>query len=301
MNDPEVDLQKEIRRFMDAYYAGSAKSMLAYYDLLHKTLYNSSNMAGNTPLSQREELTLDFFKKSNALLDQAEKTAAGDAALLWRIRRERVSLDYGYLERFPYFAEKDPAQRKKVMERFRTNFKGNCVRSILSKGGITQQMKFLRNYLQGLSVNVPLPPEFRDKQILADFTWPKISRKSNSARLTDDPQAAGGKCIRITGKRNGATVPLGAYALMAKKHLIQRTNKNIKPDGKYHFYSTGPFVMQERSFIWTHWSWNIQADLTEFYDRSGLNNKVEAFVSVKITNDKDYPYSVDRIIVVKVP
>ena len=301
MNDPEVDLQKEIRRFMDAYYAGSAKSMLAYYDLLHKTLYNSSNMAGNTPLSQREELTLDFFKKSNVLLDQAEKAAAGDPALLWRIRRERVSLDYGYLERFPYFHKKDPAQREKVIVRFRNNFKGNCVPSVLSKGGIAQQMKFLHNYLQGLSVSVPLPAQFRKKQIIADFTWPKLSRKSNSAKLTDDPQAAGGKCIRITRKKNGTTVPLGAYALMAKKHLIQRTNKNIKPDGKYHFYSTGPFVMQERSFIWTHWSWNIQADLTEFYDRSGLNNKVEAFVSVKITDDKEFPYSVDRIIVVKVP
>ncbi|MBO5724820.1 MAG: hypothetical protein J6S58_08340, partial [Lentisphaeria bacterium] len=232
---------------------------------------------------------------------KAEKEASKDPAVLWRIRRERVSLDYGYLERYSYLEKKDPSERKKVIDRFCNNFKSTCVSSVLSKGGIQRQMRFLKNYLQGLEVNAVLPSRFRNRQIIADFTWPKLSSKSNSVKLTDDPDAAGGKCLRISRKRNKMEVQLGAYALMAKKPLKQKIFKDIKPDGKYHFYSTGPFVMQERSFIWTHWSWNIQADLTEFYDRSGLNNKVEAFISVKITEDKEYPYSVDRIIVVKVP
>ena len=63
----------------------------------------------------------------------------------------------------------------------------------------------------------------------------------------------------------------------------------------FSYYKTGEFSLSSSCFIWVHPSWNLQADLSRYYDTSGLNNKVEAFVSIQTKPH----FAVDRIIVVR--
>ena len=63
----------------------------------------------------------------------------------------------------------------------------------------------------------------------------------------------------------------------------------------FHYYSTGPFKLTKSCFIWVHPSWNLQADLSRFYDTSDLTNEVEAFISIKTKPH----FSVDRILLLR--
>jgi hypothetical protein len=303
MNNPDLSFTAEVTRFIKAYYGPAAKTMQAYHDFLMKTLDNSGNRIGKTPVAMRTELDSKFFTNANKLLDHAEKTAGNDKELLKRIRRERISLDYGQLERSSYISAKDQVPREKLVQRFKENFLAGCTPVIMSKKGIAIRKKWLDNYLLGLKVQVPLPEQFKQKNVIADFTWQKISRLSRSAKLVNDPNAAGGKCIRISNKQKpGSIIRLGVYNPQKRRHLKNLKLKAISPDGKYHFYSSGTFQLTEECFVWAHWSWNIQANLSEFYDRSGVNNKVEAFVSMKISGaPQNTDCSIDRIILVQIP
>ena len=244
---------------------------------------------------------LDNHDAVIALLDQAEKNAAGKPDLLPRIRRERVSLDFGLLERRDFLAGPEILPDRELTKRLRKNFQEACSHTIMSEQAVWKNQRWLENYLLGKKIRVALPDQFKNRTVLNDYTWNKISSKSRRVGLSDDPDAAGGKCFRATDPENrNRTVSLGVYSPSGKKHIRNLKLKRISPDGRYHYYSTGKFHLTNDCFIWVHWSWNIQAVISEFYDKSGLNNLVEAFVSVKteFKNGKSI-FSVDRIILIR--
>ena len=301
MNDPDLSFDREVGRFMTAYYGPAAGTMKQYHDLLLKTVGQSGHRTGRTPAARRTELDREFFIRANRLLDLAEKTAGNDPKILPRIKRERVSLDFGLLERKDFLDGPEIIPAERLTERFRTNFLAACSPSVVSRQGARDHQRWMENYLLGKKIRVALPDQFKNRNVLKDFSWNKIGAKSRRIRLADDPDAAGGKCFQaIDPKEKGRDIRLGAYDAAGKKHLKNLTLKKQLPDGRYHYYSTGTFRLTPNCFIWCHWSWNIQADLSEFYDRSGLNNLVEAFVSVKTEmKDGKSVFSVDRIILTR--
>ena len=301
MNDPSLSFDREVDRFMQAYYGPAAGWMRQYHDLLLNTFGKSGHRIGKPPAAQRTELSREFFIRANELLDQAEKTAAGKPDLLPRIRRERVSLDFGLLERRDFLAGPEILPDRELTERFRKNFLEACSLTIMSEQAVRKNQRWMENYLLGKKIRVALPDQFKNRTVLKDYTWNKISSKSRRVSLTDDPDAAGGKCFRaVDSPEKNRSIRLGVYSPAGKKHIRNLTLKRQDPDGKYHIYSTGPFQLTPECFIWCHWSWNIQVDISEFYDKSGLNNRVEAFVSAKteIRDRKSY-FSVDRIILTR--
>ena len=300
MNNPELSFDREVNRFMQAYYGPAAGWMRQYHDLLLNTITRSGHRTGKTPASQRTELTAEFFIRSNRLLDQAEKAAGNTPEVLPRIKRERVSLDFGLLERRDFLADPEIIPSEQLTARFRENFTAACSRTVMTQQAIDRYKRWMENYLLGKKIRVKLPPQFRNRTILKDFTWNKLTSKSRRIRLADDPDAAGGKCLQAVDPQDKNDIRFGVYNPGARKPICSPRLKKQPPDGKYHYYSTGNFQLAPECFIWCHRSWNIQADISEFYDKSGLNNNVEAFISVKteIKNGKSV-FSVDRIILTR--
>jgi hypothetical protein len=144
-------------------------------------------------------------------------------------------------------------------------------------------------------VTAGLPDLLRDREIVADFTWPLLTRKARYVLLKDDPTAAGGKAV-VFGPNRFHKKPLnfGVFDASARRQLKNCRPAAVDKEG-FHYYSTGHFLLKKSCFIWVHPSWNLQADLSRYYDTSGLNNDVEAFISIKTKPH----FAVDRIIVVR--
>ena len=95
-NDAALDADKEIERFMRAYYGKAASEMKQIRGLI---LAENKSLNGRltVPMSQRKNLNASYFAKAEKLFDAALKKAGNDKDLNWKIRRERIHFDRGRL------------------------------------------------------------------------------------------------------------------------------------------------------------------------------------------------------------
>jgi hypothetical protein len=151
------------------------------------------------------------------------------------------------------------------------------------------------DFIDGLQVTAELPDFLRNREIIADFTWPLLSRKARYVFLKNDTKAAGGKAVVFGPNRfNKEPLRFGFFDESRRKQVRICRPKAVDKEG-FHYYATGSFSLSSSCFIWVHPSWNLQADLSRYYDTSNLNNEAEAFVSIQT---KPF-FAVDRIIVVR--
>ena len=292
MKDPEFDFSGAVKKFMKAYYGEAAEEMLACHDHLEKTLAALKRPVGELDAYNRDDLNNAFFDRMDQLLDAAEKRVSGQKTLLARVKRERLSIDYARLARRRETGLKDISA---VKRRFKDNLKWMYTMPQISSGRVQKIKKQMSDFIAGLKVTAVLPEFLRDREIVADFTWPLLTRKARYVLLENDKEAAGGKAVVFGANRfNKKPLRFGVFDETRRRQLKNCRPKAAEKSG-FTYYSTGKFVLTKKCFIWVHPSWNLQADLSKYYDTSGLNNDVEAFVSIK-TQPR---FAVDRIIVVR--
>lgn len=292
MKDPEFDFSAAVKRFMTAYYGPAAEEMFKFYEHLEKSFSSLKRSAGSLDAHGRDDLDKTFFLRADEILSRAEKRAANDKKYLARVKKERLSIDYARLARR---RETGLVELQPVIRRFLENLEVMYTFPEISAGRIQKLKKQMKDFIEGLQVTAGLPDLLRDREIVADFTWPLLTRKARYVLLKDDPAAAGGKAV-VFGPNRFHKKPLNFGVFDASK---RRQLKNCRPAAVdkegFHYYSTGHFLLKKSCFIWVHPSWNLQADLSRYYDTSGLNNDVEAFISIKTKPH----FAVDRIIVVR--
>ena len=310
MNNPDLEINKEIDFFMSAHYGKAGADMRRLHDYIQLRNNKLDLPLGNLPLSKRKDLDADFFQVCEQILEQAEKAASDAPVILSRIAQERVAIDNAHIGLFHTLPKNPMFKREKLIQRFEENAKATYRKEIMTSHKIKQLKEALKFKLDSYNANILPPEQFKDRKILADYTWNTIQRKSRMAQITDDPDAAGKRCIQIKNKPGKmAELRFGVYNPASKKHLKNITipKEKIPPDEKYHFYPVGNVTLTEKTFFWTHWSWNIQCDLSQLYDRSGLNNNVEIQVSLKVagpayvpnSHRKDNFYAIDRVVVLR--
>jgi len=168
--------------------------------------------------------------------------------------------------------------------------------------------KELALYLAGLNTDVSLPAEFKNREIVAFWSWPTL-RCISPAVVTADPDAAGGRALRFTEKTSPLRgLDFGFYDSKTQAQILNSSipREKLIKDGKFHFYPAGKIKLTSTGFLWITGSWTIQADLSAHYDTSGLNNNVEVFFSAKVAGPDYIPGSagenyvaVDQVIAVK--
>ena len=88
--DTSADPEKAIDEFHAAYYGPAAKAMRAYFDLLHQQVRGGQHIWIFTVPSYSPA----FLRDARSLFRQAEEAAAADPAVLARVRKARLSVDY---------------------------------------------------------------------------------------------------------------------------------------------------------------------------------------------------------------
>ena len=88
--DTNADARAAIDEFHEAFYGKAARPMRAYFDLLHEQVRGGQHIWIFTVPSYSPA----FLRQARELFRQAEEAAAGDQAVLQRVRKARLSIDY---------------------------------------------------------------------------------------------------------------------------------------------------------------------------------------------------------------
>ena len=100
MWDPRRDPQSLIREFAEGYYGPAGPHLVAYLNHLHDAAERSGVYLKCYMHDTSAWMTLADMNRAAKLFDQATAAVAGDPVLAARVRRERLSLDHAWLQRY---------------------------------------------------------------------------------------------------------------------------------------------------------------------------------------------------------
>ncbi len=97
--DPQSDARRATDEFLDGVYGKAAKPIRQYMDMLVKKVVDENIHVTIFSPSDAEYMTEDVLTRADELWSQAEAAVAGEAEVLERVRRARLSPHYAFLER----------------------------------------------------------------------------------------------------------------------------------------------------------------------------------------------------------
>jgi hypothetical protein len=109
--NPNYDAERATGEFLDAYYGPAAALVAAYIDLVHDYADHKPVHVGIYVPPTYPHLTPALLAEADRLWQEAESRAANDPALLDRVRRSRMSVDYAIVEQ-GRAAAKTPAAKR---------------------------------------------------------------------------------------------------------------------------------------------------------------------------------------------
>ncbi len=305
MNDLNLDLDTETKRFMEAYYGEKAAPFM--YELLQYVQKRNDSVA--YPLTQmslkaRPDLDKEFFRTADALIEKALDATETELQKK-HIRKERFVFDYDNLTKFRNQTSPDmKAFQQRMLADYRLN--GPLY------GKLDNVAKFeekLKDIFLSLSAKVAPPQGFENYDIIHDIAWPLLKQPYTRAKLVDMPDAAGGKAIQTLDTNNYSGVTFGYYNEAERKQIkgITLPQANIPQDEKFHFYSLGEIELKPQGYFWAHPTWRIQQNAGEFFNvLIPEANLYHVFLSLKAEgpayvkgSSKPNSLSLDRILLVR--
>ena len=288
MDNPDRSAPDLIRLFMRGYYGPAADRMGEYLAYLEKRIADTPGSYGRLHPMDWKYFDADFFLKANGLLDNAEALAAASPACLAHVKRERVPVDYALLFMWERLRGAWPAgaaipwDKQQVLARYEAN-KTALLRFYHGGDGLAQQLTNMANDLRLFrAMPIALPEQFRGKRVV-DLLWPDFAVRAR----VDDPEATGGVAIRLGPDPKRADfhdrpLAMGVYDSAERKFGPALTIKkeDLPQDGKYHLYKIGSWPVTEKSYVWFHWSWLLQAYLTKAYHAPQVKT-MDIYASVK--------------------
>ena len=294
MENPELDCDALINRFMREYYGPAGKHVLAYRRLLDRIRREKKARVGWFPqLSEFDSIGEGDLAVCNRMLDAAEASVAGDAKLLSRVRQARLGLDrLVCLRALPVLFHSpgsSKTEERSVMgaagDAARTRLREDWTKWIERYPKADKLLKKENNYLAGILSKVeqcPVPDQFRDRGYY-DFPARFLSGFGITERIVDDPESPTGRAMRVdadSGKNFELPFEGGVYDEKAKKSCGSGGFKKIKGDG-YHWYRLCNAKIAESCFLWLTRSWTTRLHVGRFPELVG--KELEIWVSVKFT------------------
>lgn len=313
--NPEQDDRELVEEFMRLYYGPAAAPMLSLLDHIETRQMDDPGRMTRIPLVERKAFDRAFFLEAEDLLSTAETLAGDDAEVLRRIRVERIPVDEAWLWLW-YRVEAEgplPLERETVLERHARNQEDGF--AFFGVAGTQQQRA--RDTLDYLRHMPPVPAQFAGKRI-RDITWPMFQQGANASRLMDDPDAAGGRALRLDATMRDRKADehdkLPVFGLhYAPERDIQRvmlTRDQIPMDEQYHWYFVGRTTSGRlpRTSAWVHHSWMISPTLRVAANELEQDPDMpkDVYVSLKFEgpayvpgSDRIDALSLDRIILIE--
>lgn len=268
--DPRQDDRKLIAEFLRGYYGPAAKPIQTYMDLLAKKVAPHVMSIWNGPDSEFFDAAIVL--ESDRLWGEAEKLAAKNSAIAWRVRQGRLPIRYVALNRWNGLraeaARKGlkwslPQSRKAVADAWIREAKGKgpegwSAISQISEAGLKPERWIERFaidpepvHLPGRTANRPLPadlavPAGADVVDIQDDEA-KLYSEGDLAELRPDPAASDriacwmpGTHVEWAFQLNAAKLPAKARQGRWKVYVVARVDPGADPKaaaftaGMYH-------------------------------------------------------------------
>ncbi len=304
MQDPDQSYDQLAERFCKAFYGPAAAPMLKFINYLQDREKAADAALGLTTPNALAYLDRGFFATVNGLLDEAERLAAGDPALLENIGRERVPADAALLNLHRRYQDKLPAGGNPPADLL-TLFGRYEKNSLLQAEIFYNSEAYLRDSakraeaklrietekLQFTGKAMQLPAEFKDREVV-DINWASFR---GGIKVVADPDGLGGKAgILPAGEGreyHARPFNLGVYNRAQRKFLANRTipQAEIPQDGKFHLYHLGKFAIEPTTILWVHWSWLLSIGIDSAY-LPEADNQWNVYASIKLVGS---PYQKD--------
>jgi hypothetical protein len=120
--NPDYDEATAMREFLEGYYGKAAAPIRKYLDLIHDYAERNNVHVRIGAQVTSPHLTNPMLAEANALWEEAEKLASGDADVLHRVKLSRMSADYAIVERARIAAGKGAAGDKDLLALAKTRF-----------------------------------------------------------------------------------------------------------------------------------------------------------------------------------
>lgn len=272
--DPERDAFALSDEFIRAYYGKAAKPISKYLDYLEKRQtechakidraflrgVHSGNLAQYV---QRAYLDADFFRVANALLDKAERLAAGDAAAALHVGHERLVVDRAMrsmafqLSRQGYKPDWGAAAKRaeKTLPRL---VGGWCGLKGENRERWLNAVK--REISAWKSAIAPLPHELTGRDV---WVWDAaaIAGGFEWDIVVDDAAAMYGTAVRFPAGNQKFDPPrffAGAYDALGRDGCeLKLESGQIPADGKYHLLRLGTIRVLSPAYVYFN-SWHYR-------------------------------------------
>jgi len=131
----DYDEQTAMREFLEGYYGKAAGPIRKYLDLIHDRVEKENIHVHIWAQPSSPHLTNPMLAQANALWEEAEKLAAGDADVLRRVKLSRMSPDFAVVERARIEAGKKANADKELLALAKARFRPFM--ETLSSSGLT--------------------------------------------------------------------------------------------------------------------------------------------------------------------
>ena len=121
--NPDYDEERAIQEYLEACYGPAADPIRSYLDALHDHAEKQNVHVSIWAPPSSAHLPDELLLAADALWSQAEERAAGDSALLPRVRLARASVDYAIVERCRATPAADGATPRPLLEAARRRFR----------------------------------------------------------------------------------------------------------------------------------------------------------------------------------
>ena len=287
MYNADLNIQNEIKRFMDAYYGAASADMEAVRQHI-KAENNSIKSYMTAPLIARKNLNANYFEKAEKLFNSALAKAKGNADITRRILRERIQFDRVRI--MLGLGSKDIAAR--ALKDFEMLVHYYFVPHA-AKGAVAK----FKKEISGVMISTAPIKELEGREVIGHFRGSAFPKQYRATPLPD-ADAETGVAITIKGNdpiKNGVTFGYSDRKNKKSKSLTI-PYKSFRFDGKYHWYLLGDVTLSSDCFAYAHRSWEIQRELKDLYG-AVQDNKVELAFRLKAVLDEKNPQIIKMLYV----
>ena len=302
--DPNQDIEKQIKEFMDYYFGKAAPQMKKYMEELETSRKQmTSTLPWNTDLVNYLYLTPERIVRWQKMFDKMEQLTADSPAQLLQVRRVRISLDLAMLGKWREIEKKYLDLKltpDELADRIRANFTASMKRGRFMDLVSKMEQELVPMLIKAKVDPKPLPEFFNQ------FPADSIKDMLQVHGPNDADAACGVALVRDYDK--DLPIEFGFYDDQAKKMGIKRVLKSeeIKPD-RYEIYKLDRVTITPNCRVWMTTSWIFTVLLNEAYVEGNPFIEWDVYMSLKFegprygSKDKTKPNTIscDRVILVR--
>ncbi len=301
MENPDLDCNQLIERFMREYYGPAGQHILAYRKHLDRIRREKKAFVSWFPqLSAFNYIDDEDVAECNRLLDAAEAAVAGNPKLLARARHARLGLDRLICLRSCPAILHDPAQKANIVKkipgfdavkaRLSTDWPAWIKPYPKSDKLIKVEMDHLEKTWHQTVAPPPAPERFQNSRY---YDFPAFFLTSHGEPgqeiLVDDPESPIGQAMRTDAdKSHYFKLPFGGgvYDEKTKKSLGGSECAEVQGTG-YHWYHVCKAKFTPTCYLWFTRAWTTQLRAGNYRELAG--KELDVWVSVKFTGPMFQP------------